>query len=153
MIRLSRKAWNNVIIFAMILMILLFNTTNNILTGSREESQLHLLPEHSMLMTLQMPEVNIERIGQGWRTVPTKAFDETQLQALAQKWQSSQMVDYSGALPAEMPVVVIAWLASENSGRVFQLYPNGQDTLVLYQQKMYQITDTSLEQLILSESR
>jgi hypothetical protein len=154
MIRLSRKAWNNVIIFSMLLMILLFNTTNNILTGSLDdEVEASLLPSGSMLMTLQMPSITLERIGKGWRTSQPSAVSETHMQALVSRWQDSIMTNFEGEVPLGMPVIVIAWLAGENSGRVFQLYGSGRDTIVLHQQQVYKIADVPIEQLLLVENQ
>ncbi|WP_343858752.1 hypothetical protein [Aliiglaciecola litoralis] len=146
---MSRKAWNNVLIFSVLIMILLFNTTNNILTGSLDEdAPVPLLPDGAILMTLQMPDLTLERIGQGWRTSKPSALSESQLQALTQRWQTSQMVKYQEGTPKDMPLVVIAWLAGENSGRVYQLYGAGEHTLVLYEQQLFKISNVAVEQFI-----
>ncbi|TRY34071.1 hypothetical protein [Aliiglaciecola sp. M165] len=152
MIRLSKKAWNNVLIFSMILMILLFNTTNNILVGDGEENTpQRLLPEQSSLVTLQTPQVTIEQIGQGWRTNPPANISEAKLQEVVTRWQNLTMEAFDGTLPNSMPVVVIAWLAGENSGRVFQLYNNGAHTVVLHQQQQFIVRNITVDQLILSK--
>lgn len=136
----------------MLLMILLFNTTNNILIGnSDDESPIHLLPEQSSLLTLQTPQVTIEKIGQGWRTNPPAVVDEQEVKDVVGRWQNLTMRPFADNTPSTMPVVVIAWLAGENSGRVFQLYSDGEHTVVLYQQQRFKIINISVDQLIISK--
>lgn len=148
--RLSRKAWNNVIIISMVLMIFLFNSTNNILTGGDDgELQASMLPSGSRLMTLQMPLVTMERIGQGWRARPSEKITEAQMLAVAKNWEVAKMTPSNSDLPEQMPKIAIAWLAGENSGRVFQLYEDGDHTLVLYQQQLFEIRDMPIETLLL----
>lgn len=149
MIRLSRKAWNNVIIFTMLLMILLFNTTNNIFTGGDEElSSISLLPEEAILMTLQMPKVTLERIGQGWQSSTETNYSQEQVQGLVARWQTAQMEIFDEDMPSGMPTIVIVWIAGENSGRVFQMYQQQKDVVVLYQQQLFTLPNMTVDQFV-----
>ncbi len=69
MIRLGRTGWNNVIIFAMLLMIFLFNGLHHkIISTSDDEATQPLLPLNSAVLTYQYSDFKIERIGTSWRT-------------------------------------------------------------------------------------
>jgi len=149
MLRLSKRAWNNVLIVSMLVMILLFNSTNNILNGGNSEASIvPLIPEDGILMTLEIGDVKVERIGRGWRANATPIIPEVELATLVQTWTQAQMISYD-LLSEEQPFVVIAWLAGAPEGLVFQLYPADQDTLVKFQQQWYIIQDTALSQFVL----
>lgn len=131
MIRLSRKAWNNIIIFAMLLMIFLFNTTNNILVGSGDDQQsIGLLPEHAVLMTLESNGIEIQRIGTGWRVNPNAEMSTQKISNLVTHWQQSTMSPTSSADVSDQPVIVVAWLAGMENGLVYQFHQNDQDVKV-----------------------
>lgn len=133
----------------MLLMILLFNTTNNILTGGDEEvSSLSLLPDGAVLMTLQMPKITLERIGQGWQSSANTDYSSSDMQALVANWQAAQMETFSEDMPSGMPTIVIAWVAGENSGRVFQMYQDQNDIIVLYQQQLFKLPNMTLDQFV-----
>ncbi|WP_372767220.1 hypothetical protein [Pseudoalteromonas sp.] len=68
MIRLGRTGWNNVIIFAMLIMIFLFNGLHHKIMSSSEEAVQSLLPANSTVLTYQYSDFKIERIGTSWRT-------------------------------------------------------------------------------------
>mgnify|MGYP007022321588 CR=1 FL=1 len=69
MIRLGRTGWNNVIIFAMLIMIFLFNGLHHkIISSSDDETTQSLLPANSAVLTYQYSDFKIERIGTSWRT-------------------------------------------------------------------------------------
>lgn len=68
MIRLGRTGWNNVIIFAMLIMIFLFNGLHHkIISSSEDEKIQSLLPPNSAVLTYQYNDFKIERIGTSWR--------------------------------------------------------------------------------------
>ena len=148
MIRLSRKAWNNVIIFAMLIMILLFNSTTNILNRSNvEQSAQPLLPDGAVLMTLESNGFKIERIGSGWRINSDLAELQTASSELVERWQSTIMHPAEAAETSGQPEVVVAWLAGESSGRVYQLYKVNEQTLVAVDDGHYVIHNTLPSQL------
>lgn len=150
MIRLSRRAWNNVIIFAMLIMILLFNTTTNILTGSNdsENESVPMLPEDSVLMTLELGPQKIERIGMGWRTNPATHVTEAELVSITSTWQSANMRS-SDSVDRQSSLIVIAWLAGESKGRVYQFIETQQGLFVYVDKQYFRLEDVSIDQLIL----
>ena len=66
---LSRKAWNNVVIFAMLIMIFFLNGLHHKLNPNEQVSApQRLLPEQTFVLTLAFPGYKIERIGTAWRS-------------------------------------------------------------------------------------
>ncbi len=96
--KLSKTAWNNVIIFTVMSIILLINSTNERLfsEGSSANDEL-LLPEHSVILTLaiKLPQdrkLVFERIGRAWQmTSHGMLLDLTnqQIEQLMFAWQQS----------------------------------------------------------------
>ena len=83
MIRLSKKGWNNVLIFSMLLMIMVFNGMHKKFNGSDPQmTEVPLLPENSLVLTVKYPHTTIERIGQSWRSQPPIALSEAELKQL-----------------------------------------------------------------------
>jgi len=67
--QLSRKAWNNVLIFSMLLMIFFFNGLHKKLNSVPEVPRIQtVLPAQSFVLALSFPEQKIERIGTAWRS-------------------------------------------------------------------------------------
>jgi hypothetical protein len=87
MIQLKRTVWNNVIIFAMLLMIFLFNGLHHKIFSSSEPVGVQaILPQGSAILTMEFNDIQIERIGTGWRA--TKDTDED-LHLLDINWQQA----------------------------------------------------------------
>ncbi len=69
MIRLTSRAWNNVLIISMLLLILMFNLTGNLFSGSgvKDEPIDKLVPTDAMLTSIVTHAYTLERVGRGWR--------------------------------------------------------------------------------------
>lgn len=149
MIRLSKRAWNNVIIFAMLIMIIMFNMTNNILTGDIGVQKTYsLLPEGAVLMTLEFGPEKIERIGRGWRTSSKQIIDEAELARITAQWQNAEMAP-TDKFPTTNTLVVVAWLAGETQGRVYQLADHPQGLGIFIDNQYYVLQNQSFKQFVL----
>ncbi len=82
--RLSRKAWNNVLIFGVLGFVLIVHGLN---FGERERghARLELIPTDALILTLDYPQLKLERIGAGWRSNRPN-YSEAQAHALQQQW-------------------------------------------------------------------
>ena len=143
--RLSRKAWNNVVIISMLLMIFFFNGLHKKLnTPPANEGVQALLPEQSFILAMAFPELKIERIGTSWRSQKLQSItwqaDEQTLEQLVERWQRQQLTiaalpvskiskasaDYAAVSKldrqASADYVASVWLAGEQLPAVYQLY-------------------------------
>ncbi|MDC3189861.1 hypothetical protein NQU96_08930 [Pseudoalteromonas elyakovii] len=129
--RLSRKAWNNVVIISMLLMIFFFNGLHKKLnTQPVEEGVQALLPEQSFILAMAFPELKIERIGTSWRSQSlqetTWQGDEQQLEQLVELWQHQKLtiasLTVSKISQTSADYVASVWLAGEQLPAVYQLY-------------------------------
>lgn len=148
MLRLSQRAWNNVIIFTMLVMILLFTSTTNILNGESPDVLANntLLPPHSTILTIDFGQQKIERIGRGWRLKPANNVDESDLQKLVDNWLDTplELVDVQISQP---PLIVVVWLAGESEGLEFQFFQLEDGLVVSFAQRLYRIQGRSLADL------
>lgn len=133
------------IIFAMLVMILLFNTSNNILNSDRSTVQtIGLLPLEAVIMKIDFGQVQVERIGQGWRVLgsPDKPYQPEQI---VQAWHQGQLTPVDTA-PESQPYVVVIWLAGEEQGRVFKLYVA--ENQIEVSRRIYQLHGADITQLL-----
>lgn len=144
--KLSKTAWNNVIIFSVMIIILLINSTNNRLfpTGESDDSA-RILPEHSVVLALTMAFPNkstvmFERIGRAWKmTSQGRVIDlsNQQIEQMMFAWQQS-----SGLVQAADIVIdgqegtqVELSLAGIEQEQVFTLYALVDQLLIFNHQK------------------
>lgn len=145
MLRLSQRTWNNVLIFAMLLMIVLFNTSNNILNREANTGQaITLFPDSQPIVSLQFDHIKIVRIGSGWRVTPAQQQD---IATLTNHWQ--KLI----AKPAQAPDneqrwIVVINIAGQNQATVVQLSKTQQQVYLLLQGNWYQITNSNWQTLM-----
>ena len=119
--KLSSKAWNNVIIFAMLFMVYLFSMSNNLIIENENRDKVRLLlPEHSVIMQIHFAEVSLERIGRSWRSKGSKQWSIDQLSALVTAWGKLTVHEIPFHNIAH-PYVVTLLVAGEEKRRIFQL--------------------------------
>jgi len=143
--KLSKTAWNNVIIFSVMIIILLINTTNERLFPEDNNSDELLLPEHSVVLTLSVALANngsilFERVGRAWQmTSQGILLDLTnqQIEQMMFAWQqSSGLVQAADILVnGQEGIQVELSLAGVEQQQKFTLYPLIDQLLVYNMQK------------------
>jgi len=136
MIRLTKKGWNNVLIFSMLIMIFLFNGLHHKLIDVEADDVIQpLLKEQSYILTIEYPLYKIERIGTGWRS--DSALAPEQISELLKNWQQA-----SGLQVADINVIksefknkspdniVTIWFAGEEQPQVFAFFKLGNDFFI-----------------------
>lgn len=125
MLRLSQKAWNNVVILAMLFMVFLFTLSNDMINtpDDAQDELMPLFPPYSVIMSLDFGFVRLERIGQDWRVKGDLQASVDELVRLSENWWSLE-VQNTTISPTESPYVVSVLLAGEDKKRVFKLYPS-----------------------------
>ncbi|MEI5640438.1 MULTISPECIES: hypothetical protein [unclassified Pseudoalteromonas] len=132
MVKMSRKAWNNVVIFSMLLMIFFLNGLHYKLNPSDEALEVEsVLPEQSFVLALAFPGYKIERIGTSWRIELPQGSDSRysteQLQQLIAKWQQLQVQVIKAPELEDQQALTVArfWLATEELPLSYQLFREG----------------------------
>lgn len=136
--KLSKAAWNNVIIFSVMGMILLINLnsqdTSNTAQDNASASEIALLTEQQHILTLAVnQEFLIERIGKSWRATPEK-LSEQAIEQMVLAWQQNSGVPLATApvVIAENATKVTIELAGEQAPLVYSLYLTEQVLLVYH---------------------
>lgn len=144
--KLSRTAWNNVIIFSVMIIILLINATNDRLfpDGDSENDAL-LLPEHSVILTLNINfpdkrQLAFERIGRAWQmTSQGMLVDLTnqQIEQLMFSWQQSSGLVQADEILIEGVAAIEVFMntAASKDELAYRLYPLVDQLLVFNVQK------------------
>lgn len=90
--RLSNRGWNNVLIFATLFMIILFNTTHQkFVAGEDDIERQPLVPEQAIIQVIDYSGVKLERIGSNWRVQSAlEDLPEINAEQLVANWQAMQ---------------------------------------------------------------
>jgi hypothetical protein len=83
---LKKQQWNNILIFATVAMIVLFNVTHQRWLEQPSASRLQLVPEQSVILTLEYPAGSLALFGKGWRVSPADLMPAAEAGQLAQQW-------------------------------------------------------------------
>jgi hypothetical protein len=136
--KLSRTAWNNVIIFSVMAFILLINMTNKQLFSPNDKpdnTQQALLGEHAVIFTLNVhQQIIIERIGRTWRANPTKISGQA-LEQMMLAWQEVRGTPLNTPpdIDQQMGLVVTIEVAGKNQPQVLSLYATANEFLIFNQ--------------------
>jgi len=144
--KLSKTAWNNVIIFSVMIIILLINSTNERLfpEGTNTNDEL-ILPEHSVVLTLSIALPNktsiaFERIARAWQMTSQGVLldlSNQQIEQVMLAWQQgSGLVQAADiVVDGQEGVEVKLSLAGVEQEQKFTLFPLADQLLVYNQQK------------------
>ena len=147
--RLSKTAWNNVIIFSVMIIILFINMTNERLFSNNDVSENdRLLPEHSVVLTLSITlvsnkNIQFERVGTSWKMTSQGVvvdLNNQQIEQLMFAWQqASGLVQASDIMiDGQQGIEVFISLASIEHKYQFTLYPLTDQLLVYnHSQKLW----------------
>lgn len=156
MARLSQKAWNNVIIFAMLAMILVLNISS--FKSDDSDFPVPVIEEGGLLLSLQIDQYVIERAGQTWRLSSSSPLANEQpseeqsdaLAVLVDNWQRA-LVKTQNEVTAEAlqspDVVVVLWLAGERNGLVLPIKTINQQTYLMFNNEVMLLDFPTVEQL------
>jgi hypothetical protein len=143
--KLSKTAWNNVIIFSVMIIILIINTTNNRLFPETDTNDELMLPEHSVVLTLSIDFPNntsvvFDRIARAWKTTSQGVLVDLSNQQIDQMmlaWQQGSGLIQAADIIVEgqESVEVSIGIAGVEEEQLFTLYPLADQLLVYNQQK------------------
>ena len=150
--RLSKRAWNNVLIFACLGMIIIFNLMSGKLIDNAEGSVATILPEQSMILTLEYPNVSIERLGTSWRVNPSEIIQPADVKRIMNTWLTISG-EISLATSDEEGYRVTLWLAGQEHPMKLWIQPESQLITDILNQKTWMISPSQLNQLTVKTSK
>lgn len=149
MARLSQRAFNNVVIFAMLLMIALFNL-DSFLPVSQSQGSQPLLSHDAYILKIEQDQQRLERTGQQWRYITESAVDikpEEQIDA----WHSGILEPAPRARSIAQnlrPIIAVVWLAGEPQGMVYAFYLSDSHTFVKHNDQWFELERVTLKSLL-----
>lgn len=85
--RLSKKGWNNVLIFGVLLIIFIFNFSQELRLSSKP-SQRHVISNDLTIVEIETPDYVITRAGRNWQSKPSMGVSSENLQHIVNNWQT-----------------------------------------------------------------
>lgn len=148
MLRLSQKAWNNVVIFAMLFMVYLFTVSNDMLNDgdSGQTEVLPLFPPYSVIMSMDFGVARLDRIGQDWRVEGQSIEVLPELLQIMETWSLVEAIPFI-TQPQSSPYIVAIQLAGEDKRRVYQVYQHDDGVLLKLNADWYLVDDVLTSQL------
>ncbi len=134
--RLSRTAWNNVIIFSVMIIIILINYSNDKLF-QRDESgaftqEIPLINYNAVILTLSInQQFVIERVGQTWRIKP-EILARQALEQMMYSWQQStgNSIAIQSQLIPQQAIAASIVIAGEEAPYKLSFYPLAEQLIV-----------------------
>jgi len=157
MIKLSQRAWNNVIIVSMLILIMLFNFSSDFLNGGSDKalSLLTLVPANMVITTMQFEQEKVERIGQGWRATSgqyTTKYSNEELTSLVEHWMNAEINSVDQSPNGQLPFSTVQlWFAGQALPIDYHFMQLEDKTLVKINKQIYLLISPSYQMLTLSE--
>lgn len=115
--KLSRRGWNNVLIFCCLAFILIFSRVGQ---DDLDATTHRLLPEHVHVLSWEGATWRIERVGTTWRSLPELNIPTEQLSDLIHAWQAWHLPP-SAPLRGQ-PQRLTVWVANSDIPVTLNLY-------------------------------
>ncbi|WP_435236098.1 hypothetical protein ACR30L_00470 [Psychromonas sp. PT13] len=126
---LSRKGWNNVLIFSVLLIIFVFNFSQK-LTLSPKVHQRSVIPESVTIVEIKTPDYQITRLGRSWQSEPTLGLSEQQLNTVVDNWQHLKLTTQDPVSENAAPYTIQVYIADQDQPIIVQLYQYGENYLL-----------------------
>lgn len=143
---LSARAFNNILIFAMLAMIMLFNI-DAWLPRPEADARLHLIEEHDLVLKVQLEQARLERIGTDWRVI-NPAVDGVDARRVIQAWHATRLT--LAQLPTNPTAQYSAqvWIAGTEDAVELIFWQASDGSYVEIGASTYRLEDTVLQQLL-----
>ena len=127
--RLSRRGWNNVLIFGVLLIIFLFNFSQK-LTLSPKVHQRSVIDNELTIVEIKTPDFKISRFGRSWQSQPDLGLSEQQLMLLVNNWQNLKLDTQLPPSNVVAPYTIQVYIADQAQPIIVQLYQHGENYLL-----------------------
>lgn len=88
--RLSRKGWNNVLIFGVLIIIFIFNFSHKLRLSS-DIQQRAVIRNDLTIVEIKTPDFKVIRAGRTWKSEPDLGLSKQQLASLVENWQNLEL--------------------------------------------------------------
>ncbi|GLS92668.1 hypothetical protein GCM10007916_37400 [Psychromonas marina] len=133
--RLSKRGWNNVLIFAVLIVVFLFNFSHKLLLQPKVHERT-LISNDAMIVEIKTPDFSIKRVGRSWISEPNLGLSEHQLSLLVQNWQTLPLQTKNAQVAPKDPFIMQVYTANEAQPIIVKLIQEGDDYLLQTDQQM-----------------
>lgn len=133
--RLSKKGWNNVLIFGVLIIVFLFNFSHKLLLKPKVH-QRTVISRELMVLEIKTPDFSIKRSGRSWVSEPNLGLSEHQLALLVQNWQTLPLQTQAAIDQPQNAFNIQIYTANEEQPIVAQLIQQGDNYLLQTDQDM-----------------
>lgn len=129
--RLSKKGWNNVLIFGVLIIVFFFNFSQRILFKVKHNSHT-LIDAELVIVEIKTSDFSIKRNGRDWISEPSLGLSPQQLAQLVHNWQSIELPSEVPIKEPKYPFTIQVYTANETQPIIIQLIQQGDDYLLQY---------------------
>ncbi|PKG38186.1 hypothetical protein [Psychromonas sp. Urea-02u-13] len=133
--RLSKRGWNNVLIFGVLIIVFLFNFSHKLLLKPKVH-QRTLIGSEVMIVEIKTPDFSIKRVGRNWISEPNLGLSELQLSLLVQNWQHLPLQTHAAIIQPQNPFVMQVYTANDAQPIIVKLIQQGDDYLLQTDENM-----------------
>lgn len=124
--RLSKKGFNNVLIFSILTLIFIFNFGKQLLPDSESKDQT-IIDSALTIVEIKTPDFTIKRLGRSWSQEPNHGLSEQQLSKVVQNWQSMPLPVYDAPIETISPYIISVYIANKDQPMIIKLIQQGND--------------------------
>jgi len=128
-------------------MIIIFNLMGEKLIDNAEGDITTVLPEQSMILTIEYPNFSVERLGRNWRVSPSDQLSSDHAVALINHWLSLSGEITLSADSDEEGYRVKVWLAGNEQPNRYWVQPTSGFITDIIKQKSWRVAPPLLAQL------
>lgn len=154
MLRLSKRAWNNVLIFSMIALILILNLDQ----FSQEEASTRLIvPEGEYILSVSINGLKIEKAGPQWRVSSSgiqanENISQTQLSNIIDAWQRAYIspvsTEFSTEVFGQPDIIAVLQLAGVSKQTVVAFNIVQEELFLVIDKQVYILNSPNVAQLL-----
>lgn len=155
MLRLSKRAWNNILIFSMLVLILILNLDQ---FSSNDKAQARLVvAQGEYILSMQINQLEIEKAGSQWRInpnaiAPSNMPTAQQLQSIILAWQQAYVqpadIEFDSQQFASPDTLVSLNLAGSNTPIVVAFFIVNEQVYLVLNKQVYVLMSPNIEQLL-----
>jgi len=127
--RLSRRGWNNVLIFGVLIIVFLFNFSHKLLLKPKVH-QRTLIDSSIMIVEIKTPDFSIKRSGRDWVSEPNLGLSTHQLSLLVQNWQTLPLQTQGAILQPKNPFIMQVYSANSEQPIIVKMMQQGENYLL-----------------------
>jgi len=128
--QLSKKGFNNILIFGILLITFIFNFSQG-LREPQQTDQSTVIPKAFTILEIQTPDYSLTRVGRNWQRKPSLGISSVQLQQVVNNWQTIPLESLTEQNLPPSDFVLTFFVAEQEEPIIVQLHQLQNDQYIL----------------------